>query len=71
MTRVNKKKLIIGNGDLSREFISFSNFELNDYTVCDRVEDLNIELTLLREYFNEIYIAISDILIRKKVFKDN
>jgi len=69
MTRVNNKKLIIGNGDLSREFISFSNFELNDYIVCDRVEDLNIELSILREYFNEIYIAISDILIRQKAFK--
>ena len=68
MTRVNKKQLIIGNGDLSREFISFSNFELNDYIICDRVEDLNIELSILREYFNEIYIAISDILIRQKVF---
>lgn len=68
MIRGNKKKLIIGNGDLSREFISFSNFELNDYTNCDRVEDLNIELSKLREYFNEIYIAISDSFIRKKVF---
>lgn len=68
MTRINKKKLIIGNGDLSREFISFSNFDLNDYTNCDRVEDLNIELSKLREYFNEIYIAISDSLIRQKVF---
>tara|TARA_B110000211_G_scaffold224965_1_gene276602 strand:+ start:232 stop:831 length:600 start_codon:yes stop_codon:yes gene_type:complete len=68
MTRKNKKKLIIGNGDLSREFISFSNFELNEYINCDRVEDLNIELPILREYFNEIYIAISDPLIRQKVF---
>jgi len=68
MTKPNKKKLIIGDGDLSREFISFSNFEINDYIICDRVEDLNIELSILREYFNEIYIAISDILIRQKVF---
>ena len=68
MIRENKKKLIIGNGDLSREFISFSNFELNDYTNCDRVEDLNIELSKLREYFNEIYIAISDPFTRQKVF---
>ena len=68
MTKANKKKLIIGDGDLSREFISFSNFEINDYIICDRVEDLNIELSILREYFNEIYIAISDILIRQKVF---
>ena len=68
MIRENKKKLIIGNGDLSREFISFSNFELNDYIICDHVEDLNIELSILREHFNEIYIAISDILIRQKVF---
>ena len=50
------------------EFISFSNFELNEYINCDRVEDLNIELPILREYFNEIYIAISDPLIRQKVF---
>ena len=64
----NKKILIIGNGDLAREFISFSNFEFHDYTVCDRVEDLNIDLSLLREYFNKIYIAISDSFIRQKVF---
>lgn len=68
MTKANKKKLIIGDGDLSREFISFSNFEINDYIICDRVEDLNIELSILREYFNEIYIAIAHILIRQKVF---
>ena len=65
----NKKILIIGNGDLAREFISFSNFELNDYTVCDRVEDLNINLSTLRESFRKIYIPISDSLIREKIFK--
>ena len=38
MTKANNKKLIIGNGDLSREFISFSNFELNDYIICNRAK---------------------------------
>ena len=69
MKTKNKKILIIGNGDLAREFISFSNFESNDYAICDRVEDLNIDLSLLRKYFREIYIPISDSLIRQKVFK--
>ena len=68
MKTKNKKILIIGNGDLAREFISFSNFELNDFTICDRVEDLNIDLSILRKYFNEIYIPIADSLIRQKVF---
>ena len=61
-----EKILIIGNGDLSREFISFWDLDESLVTICEYVEEFDI--SKLREKFNKIYIAISNPLIRKKVF---
>ena len=67
-TILNKKILIIGNGDLSREFISSCKFDEKLVTVCAKLEESDFNIKMLRNNFSKIYIAIASTQIRKKIF---
>jgi len=67
-TTLNNKILIIGAGDFSREFISFCDFDEKLVTICAKLDELDFKIGLLRDKYNKIYIAISNPLIRKKIF---
>lgn len=67
---LNNKILIVGNGDLSREFISFCEFDKKLVTVCNKLEEIDFDINLLRNYFSKIYIAIANPHVRKKIFNE-
>ena len=64
---MNDKILIIGNGDLSKEFISFWELDEKYVKVIAFIDD--IDQKYLKDQFDKIYIAISDPSIRKKVYE--
>ena len=60
---------ILGNGSLSREFISFSNFDIKNVKIYSPEEfnEKNFKNTILKD--DKVFITIADSHIRKKVFE--
>lgn len=63
-----KKINIFGDGDLSREFVSFAGFEDNDIIFYSKKDELSIDVKSFIDKEVKVYIAIANINIRKKIF---
>lgn len=60
---------IFGNGNLSREFISFSNFEIKNVKIYsqEQFNEKNFKNTISKD--DKVFIAIADSHFRKEIFK--
>ena len=60
---------ILGNGDLSKEFISFSNFDSKNVKIYSQAEfsEKDFKNGIYKD--DKVFITISDPNIRKKVFE--
>lgn len=63
-----KKINIFGDGDLSREFVSFADFDENDIVFHSKKDKLSIDIKSFIDKKVKVYIAIADVNIRKKLF---
>lgn len=63
-----KKIIIFGDGDLSREFVSFADFDENDVIFYSKKDELSVDVKSFIDKEVKVYIAIADINIRKKLF---
>lgn len=59
---------IFGDGDLSREFVSFANFDDNDIIYYSKEDELNLDIESLINKENKVYIAISDSSARNVLY---
>ena len=58
---------ILGNGDLSKEFISFSNFDIKNVKIYSQSEFNEKDFKNGISKDDKVFITISDPHIRKKV----
>ena len=64
----NKKIHIFGNGDLSKEFSSFANFDEDITVFYSKEDDLTLDINALINEENKVYLAITDSKARNKLF---
>lgn len=71
MNKYSKNKIhIFGDGDLSKEFASFANFDDNNVVYYSKDDELNLDIKSLINKVNKVYIAISNSEARSALYNN-